>query len=144
MKFAEPGDVTSRFEGSFPSDRLGWVDIRVTDVENALMGVVPELRKTVEDIQARADARGDGGYLDRVKTLVCDKVLQLYRNPSGAYQRSVTVDDVVDSWSVARPSATAAIAFSADELASVQFSDCTSRSVRLIAYPEHPHGLPTC
>ncbi len=138
MKFAEPGDVTSRFEGNFPSDRLGWVDIRLTDVENALMGVVPELRKTLEDIQDRADARGDSGYLDRVRTLVCDKVLQLYRNPSGVYQRSVTVDDVVDSWSVARASSTATISFSTEELDSVQFYDGVTRSVRLVAYPEYP------
>ena len=144
MKFAEPGDVTSRFEGPFPSDRLAWVGVRLTDVENALMGVVPELRKTVEEIQERAEARGDDGYLNRVKTLVCDKVLQLYRNPSGATQRSVTVDDVAESWSVSRPSGSASIGFTAEELAPVLVDDGQTRSVRLVAYPENPRRLPTC
>lgn len=136
MKFADPADVTSRFEGTFPSDRLGWVDVRLEDVENALMGVVPELRRTVEDIQERAEARGDAGYLNRVKALVCDKVLQLYRNPTGAYQRSVTVDDVAESWSLSRQVSSATISFSSDELASVWFSDCNTGSVKLVAWPE--------
>lgn len=136
MKFADPADVTSRFEGTFPSDRLGWVDVRLEDVENALMGVVPELRRTVEDIQERAEARGDAGYLNRVKALVCDKVLQLFRNPTGAYQRSVTVDDVAESWSLSRQASSATISFSSDELASVWFSDYNTGSVKLVAWPE--------
>lgn len=136
MKFADGNDVTSRFEGAFPSSRLGWVEVRLEDVENALMGVVPELRKPLDEIAERAEQRGDTTYLARVKALVCDKVLQLYRNPSGAYQRSVTVDDVAESWSLSRQATTAAISFSADELAAVQFTECNSRSVRLVAWPE--------
>lgn len=134
MKFADQADVTSRFEGTFPSDRLAWVDVRIGDVENALMGVIPELRKPLTEIQERAEARGDAGYVDRVITLVCDKVLQLYRNPSGAVQRSQTIDDVSESWSLYRPTSQATISFSSDELASVQFTECSARSVRLVAW----------
>lgn len=144
MKFAEPGDVTSRFEGTFPSNRLAWVGVRLDDVENALMGVVPELRKDVDDIQDRAEARGDAGYLNRVKTLVCDKVLQLFRNPTGATQRSVTVDDVAESWSITRATSAASITFTADELEPILVGEGETRSVRLVAYPEPPWRLPTC
>lgn len=145
MKFADQDDATSRFEGPFPSSRLAWLNVRIGDVENALMGVVPELRRTVEEIQERAEQRGDAGYLERVKTLVCDKVLQLYRNPSGFTQRSVTVDDVVDSWSSSRPAGSAAITFSADELASVAFEEATSRSVRLVTWTTADrYRYPTC
>jgi len=136
VKFATQEDVTSRFEGTIPSGRLAWVDVRLDDVENALMGVIPELRKPLQDIQDRAEARDDAGYLNRVKTLVCDKVLQLFRNPSGAYQRSETIDDVTESWSVARQVSTAAITFTADELATVQVPDSSAGSVRLVAWPE--------
>lgn len=144
MKFAARADVVNRFEGPFPEGRLPWVDIRVTDVENALMGVVPELRRPLEEIQERAELRNDAGYLDRVKTLVADKVLQLYRNPSGFTQRSITVDDVVDSWSSSRPAGSAAITFSADELASVAFEEGTSRSVRLVTWTTERNRFPTC
>ena len=136
MKFATQDDVTSRFEGTIAPDRLAWVDVRLEDVENALMGAVPELRRPESEIQARAVARGDESYLDRVKALVCDKVLQLYRNPEGITQKSLTVDDVQETWSLAR-SSQATISFTADELSSVRFSGCGTGSVRLVAYPEH-------
>jgi hypothetical protein len=119
-KFAELDDVTSRFEGEFPSDREDWAELRITDAENALMGLVPSLRKTVDEIQADSVARGDLSRLDRVKSLVCDKVLQLYRNPDGSTTRLRTVDDVTESRSWFRNELGGMITFTDEELTGVR------------------------
>jgi hypothetical protein len=122
-KFVEQADVTSRFEGEFPDDRLGWVDVRILDVENALMGLVPSLRKPVADITADSAARGDPGRLDRVTTLVADKVLDLFRNPDPRVaQVSQTMEQDTVSRSYARDSARAGsvISFTEAELDSVR------------------------
>jgi hypothetical protein len=81
-RFADVDDVTSRFEGTIPSDREAWVDTRITDVEAVLTGLVPSLEESDLVI---GEAR-----LARVKTLVCNKVLDLYRNPEQATQRTQT------------------------------------------------------
>ena len=51
-KLIDQEDVTNRFEGTFPDARLDWVKVRIVDVENALMGLVPSLRKPLADIAA--------------------------------------------------------------------------------------------
>lgn len=79
-KFVEQTDVTNRYEGDFPSDRLAWVDLRIDDVEADLILMVPSLGVPVDEV--------DPTRLQRVKALVADKVLELYRNPSRA--RTVT------------------------------------------------------
>lgn len=92
-KFCDQDDVINRYEGDFPSDRLDWVDTRIDDVEADLILMVPSLGADVGEI--------DPTRLQRVKALVCDKVLDLFRNPersrtrtstSGPYSDSVTAD----------------------------------------------------
>lgn len=141
MKFADRDDVVSRFEGTFPSDRLAWVDVRLTDVENALMGAVAELRKPIEDIQSRAELRDDDTYLDRVKSLVCDKLLQLFRNPGGLSQQMQMVDDVQESRSYSRIPSSVGISFTVEELSGIMVCQ-GSRSVQLVAWDDdyrHQH-----
>lgn len=128
-KFAELEDVTSRFEGEFPADRQDWAATRIGDVENALMGLVPSLRKTLDEIETDSAARGDPGRLDRVKTLVADKVLDLFRNPD---PRVVTTSQTMENDSVTRSLASRSgsarnnaqgstgIGFTEDELDSVR------------------------
>lgn len=97
-KFADQVDVTGRFEGTIPSSRLAWVDLRIGDVESELMFQVPSLRKTVGEIATESAAAGDADRLNRVKSLVADKVLDLYRNPEGPVsQRSTTTPDITTS-----------------------------------------------
>jgi hypothetical protein len=101
-KFASQSDVTGRFEGTFPSNRLSWVTLRIGDVESELMFQVPSLRKAVDEINADSAAAGDPDRINRVKTLVADKVLDLYRNPGGPRtQHSTTTPDVTvsNAWS---------------------------------------------
>lgn len=94
-KFATQDDVTSRFEGTFPSDRLDWVTLRIGDVESELMYQVPSLRKTIDEIGADSAADNDQDRLNRVRNLVANKVLDLFRNPSGPVnQQSTTTPDI--------------------------------------------------
>lgn len=93
-KFAELDDVTTRYEGDFPTDRDEWVELRIADVEADLILMVPSLDEPVDQI---ASTR-----LQRAKSLVADKVLELYRNPerartrtqgAGPYSESMTTFD---------------------------------------------------
>lgn len=96
-KFVTADDVIGRAEGSFPADRMQWLALRIVDVESELMGWVPSLRKPVDDINAESAAAGDPDRINRVKRLVCDKVLDLYRNPDGASTSSITTPDITIS-----------------------------------------------
>lgn len=116
-RFAQVSDVTSRFEGTFPRAREEWVDTRIDDVEGILMGLVPSLTASVI-----APDR-----LQRVKTLVCEKVLHLYRNPDGASQWTNTVDDVTESRSYGKSSTGASVSFTGAELRSVRVPRIKSR-----------------
>lgn len=74
--YAQFQDVADRYEGEFPSDRQTWVELRIDDIEAELFGLVPALAIDIsEDDPARAA---------RVRRLICEKVLALYRNPDGA------------------------------------------------------------
>jgi hypothetical protein len=89
-KFVEPVDVTDRYEGDFPTDRATWLAKRIDDVEADLILMVPSLdAATVDQI---APAR-----LQKVKALVADKVLELYRNPERARTRTETAGPYSDS-----------------------------------------------
>lgn len=126
VKFADPDDVSARYEGTIPDDRREWVELRIADVESELMGQVPSLRKPLDQIAADSSAAGDPGRLDRVRALVCRKVLDLYRNPDGAAQKSQTMGDVSMTWSrggTGGPVAT----FTADELDGVRLKATRSR-----------------
>lgn len=120
LKFVTVDEAVARYEGVFPTDRTAWLTWRLFDVENALMGLVPSLRKPIDVIEADSEAAGDPGRLDRVKSLIVDKVLQLFRNPGNANQESQTVDDVTIARSFYRTSTTTGFAFSDDELAQVR------------------------
>lgn len=123
-KFATQVDVTGRFEGNIPDNRLAWVTLRIGDVEGELMFQVPSLRNTIDQITADSEAAGDPGRLQRVAKLVADKVLDLYRHPDpGETQLTRTMPDITASrtWS---PDTTRG---------RVQFTDCELDSVRLIS-----------
>lgn len=121
-KFADQDDVASRFEGEFPSGRLDWVDVTIFDVENVLMGLVPSLRKTVDEINAQSAEVGDPDRIERVKALVCRKVLDLFRNPDGAVQVSQTMeqDSATRSYGFYRDDTRGRIAFTDAELDGVK------------------------
>lgn len=125
-KFATEDDVTERFEGEFPSDRSDWVTLRIIDVENALMGLVPSLRKPLDEITAASEAIGDPGRLNRVRALVADKVLDMFRNPDGARQTSQTMGELSESRSYGSGRG-ATITFSDAELALVKLRKKRSR-----------------
>jgi hypothetical protein len=88
-KFVEEADVTDRYEGDFPSGRLTWVETRIDDVEADLILMVPSLAVPVDQI--------DPTRLQRVKALVADKILELYRNPERARTRTETAGPYSDS-----------------------------------------------
>ncbi|GJO41965.1 hypothetical protein [Mycobacterium marinum] len=115
-KFVTQDDVTDRFEGTIPSGRLAWVDKRILDVEYELMGKVPSLRKTVADINTESIANGDPDRIERVKTLIADKVLDLYRHPDGANQLSRTTPDITVSRTWSPDMTRGRVAFTPDEL----------------------------
>jgi hypothetical protein len=120
-KFATRADVTGRFEGTIPSNRLAWVDLRIGDVEGELMFQVPSLRKSLDDIAADSVLAGDPDRLKRVTSLVADKVLDLYRNPGGpTTQHSTTTPDVTVSRAWAVDATRGRVQFTAAELDSVR------------------------
>jgi hypothetical protein len=88
-KFVEEADVTDRYEGDFPSGRLTWLETRIDDVEADLILMVPSLGVPVDQI--------DPTRLQRVKALVADKILELYRNPERARTGDL-VDRQVYGW----------------------------------------------
>jgi hypothetical protein len=140
-RFAEVSDVTDRFEGTIPDDRTAWVDTRIDDVEAALMGLVPSLEELANVIGELADASG-AARLARVKTLVCEKVLHLYRNPDGATQWSNTVDDVTESRTFGYGKATFGVTFTSAELRSVRLPRVKRLVGTIPVAPWVPRRLP--
>ncbi|MGW2666223.1 hypothetical protein ACWCW7_35170 [Nocardia tengchongensis] len=95
--FADLADVQAEFEGVIPSSRNAWVEAKIVAVESRLIGLVPSLATLVPD--------ADPARFGRVKHLVVEKVLALFRNPSGAKWQaagphSVTYSDTVNSGSI--------------------------------------------
>ena len=95
-KFASETDVTDRYEGDFPSDRLAWVSTRIEDVEADLILMVPSLGVPVDQI--------DPTRLQRVTALVSDKVLELFRNPERVTQHTTTFGPLSEALSYQRSS----------------------------------------
>lgn len=127
-KFVTSDDVAARFEGQFPLDRSDWAEWRIFDVENALMGFVPSLRKSLELITAESAAAGDPGRVDRVKALVVDKVLDMFRNPNPRMsQMSQTMEQDTVSRSYVRANNGTAISFTPAELDGVKLRKKRSR-----------------
>lgn len=115
-KFADGTDVTNRYEGEIPSERLAWVNTRVDDVEAVLMGLVPSLTVPLDQI--------DEGRAARVKALVCDKVLDLYRNPGRVNSQSTTSGPYSETTTFLSGLARAGVG-------GISFSDDELRMVRL-------------
>ncbi len=126
--FATVDDVRNRFEGVIPDDRTSWVETRLDDVEEALLDLVPSLAE--QDVSA--------GRLRRAKTLVCDKVLELYRNPGGATYTSTTMGPMTEAKSTSKDNARGRIAFSSEELRTVR----KSPRRRFGVIPVAPWGVP--
>lgn len=91
--FAQISDVQTRdIEGLLVATDVsvttgGWVDIRITDVENELIGLVPSLDGVTAD-------QLDPIRAGRVKALVCDKVLDLCANPRRFKQLGQAMADI--------------------------------------------------
>ena len=85
---------------------------RITDVEFQLMGLVPSL-------DGATPSQLTTSRLGRVVGLVCDKVLDLYRNPQRYTQRAQAMGDINESTSFGR-NFTPTIAFTDDELEPVR------------------------
>lgn len=75
-RFVTSDDVVARFAGTFPAARVTWVQWRILDVENELINRVPSvalLNPTNTDLTTV-----EGRRLRSVKTLIVDKVLELF------------------------------------------------------------------
>lgn len=106
--FAEFTDVEAEFEGVMPSSKETWVEAKIDAVESRLIGLVPSLTSLT--------AISDPARFGRVKHLVVEKVLQLFRNPTGATAQ--TAGPFSSSYS---PSVSSGlIAFTAEELSTVR------------------------
>lgn|GEM_PF-6281440 len=142
-KFVEIDDIRGRYEGDFPTEYTkpdGWIDLRISDVESALMGQVPSLRKTVAEINVDSAAVGDPDRINRVKTLVCEKILDLHRNPLGASSRSIATPDITttDSFGYFQDRTRGKIAFTSGELDSVKLRKNRSNFGTISVAPWRP------
>ncbi len=106
--FAQLSDVQAEYEGVIPSSRQAWVTAKIGAVEARLIGLVPSLATLTQD--------QDPARWDRVKYLVTEKTLELYRNPAGT--RSDSVMGQSTSWDPAVSSGR--ITFTAEELSTVR------------------------
>jgi hypothetical protein len=137
-KFATQDDVTGRFEGSFPSSRLAWVTLRIGDVESELMYQVPSLRKSINDIQADNEAAGDTDRLNRVRNVVANKVLDLFRNPRGPQtQQSTTTPDITTLDAFSPDPTRGRVQFTVAELDSVRLHTRRQRFGSIMIQPGH-------
>lgn len=111
-KFVHPDDVAARYEGVIPAEKQARVQVLIEDVESTLIGLVPSLAVSANQV--------DPDRLLRVKALVCTKVLELYRNPDGASQTSQAMESMTVSRSYYRDTTRGAIFFTEAELRTVQ------------------------
>lgn len=123
-KFVTADEAMARFEGTFPGNRVTWLKWRISDVENELMGQVKSLRKPLADITTDSAAAGDPGRPERVKTLVIDKVLDLFRRPDGAGSVRSDMDGFVETRAFAQVGGdgSVGVSFTESELARVRLS----------------------
>lgn len=107
-QFAQLSDVQAEYEGVIPTSRQAWVTAKIGAVEARLVGLVPSLATFTED--------QDPARFERVKYLVTEKTLELYRNPTGS--RSASVMGQSNSWDPAVSSGR--ITFTSEELSTVR------------------------
>jgi hypothetical protein len=139
-KFVTSDAVMARFEGIFPSSRVTWLKWRIVDVENELLGEVPSLRtidldSTDEAVKIR---------IGRVRSLIIEKLLDLYRNPDGASTKSQAMDGFSESRSYQQGSSEGRgrIAFTEDELNRVRLPK--RRRPKIGTYGVSPAGTSSC
>jgi hypothetical protein len=129
--FATYQDVADRYEGTIPDSRDNWVNLRIEDVESFLVGLVPSL--------AGPDVSPD--RLRRAKVLVCDKVLEIYRNPDGSTQRSQVMGPMTDTRSWSKEVATGRITFTEEDLRQVR--EPVKKRRRIGSMQVSPWGVPS-
>lgn len=130
-RYASFEDVAARFEGTIPPGRETWVQTRIDDVEGILLGLVPSLAVPEDQIESLIPQDRQ----QRVTTLVCEKVLSLYRNPDGATQWSKTVDVVTESRTFGHARPDPGVVFTSDELQSVRPSRTRGRFSTMTVAP---------
>lgn len=116
-RFVTSDAVAARFDGTFPSNRVTWLKWRILDFENELLGQVPSLRALNP---AAIDAIGDPTdplviRLGRVRSLIIEKVLDLFENTKKAGSYTQSMDGVSETWNYMRAGAPG-IAFTDEEL----------------------------
>lgn len=100
-KFIDVKGVAARYEGGASAfddcARADTILQWIVDAESDLMGDVPSLRKSLDEIITESVQAGDPGRLDRVRALIARKVLDRYRNPEGVTQVSQTLGEMSHS-----------------------------------------------
>lgn len=141
-KFVTSDEAVARFEGTFPSGRVLWLKWRIFDAENELMGKVKSLRKTIPEITADSEAVGDPGRLDRVKSLIIEKVLDLHRNPNRSTSVTSEMDGFRETVGFAqnRTPTRTGVSFTEDELSGIRLPK--GRRPKIGTYGVRPWGIP--
>ena len=121
-KFAAPSDVEARYiEGTWAqpatTDWDAWAQKRIEDVEGQLIGLVPSLDATVEEIAAQP---GGANRLRNAKYLVVSKVLELRRNPTGSASVSQSMGPFDATFQARATTTSQEVWFSEQELDSVR------------------------
>ena len=93
-QFAQFADVAAQYEGVIPQSRQAWVTNLILRVEARLIGLVPTLGWLTQS--------DDPARFTRALFLVVEKVLEIYRNPTGAASdssmgQSVTFNSQISS-----------------------------------------------
>lgn len=130
--YASFEDVADRYEGELPEDREAWIEARIDDVEAELVGLVPSLAgdSVLESDPARAA---------RVRRLICEKVLALFRNPDGAMAVSNTAGQFAQTRTLSRAPLGSWLSFTDQELFRIGYTRLSSAgSVKLRAYYYEP------
>lgn len=99
-KFVTSDDVVARYEGNFPSGRVTWLKWRILDVESELMNMVPSVAALSVDADPDPGvypATAEGRRVRSVRTLVIDKVLEMFRNPDKFQSKISTMDGLSES-----------------------------------------------
>lgn len=137
-KFVTSDAVVARFEGTFPSNRVTWLQWRILDVENELLGEVPGLRTIDVDSTDEAVKIRVG----RVRSLIIDKLLDLYRNPTGATSQTHEMDGFRESHTRDGGGNSGTVSFTEDELNRVRLPK--RKRPRIGTYGVTPAGTSSC
>lgn len=127
-QFAQLPDAIDQYEGVIPNSRQAWVTNLIPRVEARLIGLVPSL--------ATLSQASDPARFARVGYLVVEKVLEIYRNPTGAQSDSVMGQQT--TWNAAISSGR--IVFTDEELATVRQRTKRANLGTAMVRPWQPRG----